>query len=380
MQKRGNRYMDYSTINFKYQLYLESVMRNQSDIIRYTNECVCLESGDLAAIQSINESAIDTIKAAIRKILSAIASIWKKFVERANELLTTDLAYLEKYKNIILNKPPKSKDITMYKYDHDALKIPVPQFDYNNAKLQEWLHIESSEEAEKQFASYFLGSAKVNTDLDLKEAFEQRIRGENQVEIDGKNLDMKKLYDFCVNYKNTVKIIENDTNIIAKSEGLVNKILGDLASKIRDEDNKPSNQNDNDTNTNNKPITNNSKLAESRIVYSNVYGAYITEADKQVIGATKEDKSSSDNKATGNSIVNNGLSNKTGNLSKNIASDMNGIADKNKKNFDAISKNAAVFFRCCGNIVAAKQTVCQEMQKNYMAIIRAHVRDYVGEK
>jgi hypothetical protein len=102
------------------------------------------------------------------------------------------------------------------------------------------------------------------------------------------------------------------------------------------------------------------------------------------IGAAKE--SDKNNNASGNtnvntngSAVNNGVG-KDMNVNKNTTAAVGtDLANKGSDEFNAISKNIGVYFRCCGNILAGKLTVAQAMYKDYMAIIRAHVRDYVGE-
>lgn len=392
-EKGEKKYMDYSTFKFKYQLYLESVSRNQSDILRYTSECACLESGDIAGISSINEAVMDGIKNAIQKIIAAISTIWKKFVERANELLTTDNSFLEKYKAIITGKPPKSKDITMYQYNMEALKIAVPEFTYDQ-KMKTWL---TSEDTEGTFASTFMPTAKLKEDSDIKEAIEALVRGENEVDMDGKNLDMKKMYEFCANYKATVELIKKDTDTILKSQGDVNKLLGQLAPKVQaaeDAKNKEASakpQNPESSSTTNTTtgggnniaggdMANQAKPAEEKheAVYSNVYKTYVTELN---VGAAKEPEktASSSGANTNGAKVNNGVKNNTIVSKDTIKTMGDDVANSDKEEFDSISNNAPVFFKCCGNVLAAKLTVCHEIQKTYMTLIRAHVRDYVGE-
>lgn len=387
--------MNYSDYQFKYDLYLASTVQNQNDIIRYTSECACLEAGDLRGIQSLNESVVDGIKSAIQKIIAAIGTIWKKFVEKANELLSTDASYLEKYKSIILSKPPKSKEITMYQYNHDTLKnVIVPQFTYDE-KMKKWL---ASDKPEDEFATTFLSATKLNENAELKEALQELFRGGDQVDVDGKNLDMKKMYEFCANYKATVELIKKDTDTIAKSQGEVNKVIGQLAPKIDAADkaaqaqktnNSSNGQNTNNQNTNNgggqsidagSAFDKSDATATGESAYSVVYGTYITEDQNIKIGGTKDEPKTAtpSDASTKGAQVNNGVG--KGIVTKDTTAAMgNDLAAKDKEDFDKISTNAPIFFRCSGNILAAKLTVCQEIQKTYMAIIRAHVRDYVGE-
>ena len=375
--------MGYSTYKFKYDLFLANIAKNQSDIIKYTTECACLESGDIKGIQSINEAVMDNIKNIIQKIIAAISGIWKKFVERTNELLTTDSAYLEKYKNVILKNPPKSKEITMYQYNLDMLKqITVPEFTYDQ-KMQAWL---ATEDAEKTFASTFMSSYKLNENADVKEAVEELIRGANEVDADGKNIDMNKLYQYCSNYKATVELIKKDTDTIMKNQGEVNKILGQLAPKIQAADvaaKKVSTDNTDTKSTENNnqsidvgPMNNLPGVKTESVVYSNVYEMYISELKIATAKDEPKNSASTTGAKTSGAQVNNGAKP----IEKDTVSTIsNDIGDKSKEEFDKINTNAPIFFKNCGNILAAKLTVCQEIQKTYMAIIRAHVRDYIGE-
>jgi hypothetical protein len=372
--------MEYSEFKYKYQIYQESVIKNQSDIISYMTECACLESGDLASIYSINEAAMDSIKAGIQKIIAAISGIWKKFIERANELLTTDITYLNKYKDIILKKAPKSKEITMYQYNEDNLKIQIPQFNYNQ-DMKEWL---ASENPEKTFTSTFMGSVKFNENLDLKEAIEELIRGANQVDMDGKNLPMDKMFNFCSNYKATCELIKKDTDTILKAQGDVNKLLGQLAPKTNTSTQNTSQQNTNSnaTKVDGGNITKyaNSVQNNNEAVYSNVLGRYITEADKMKVGATQDNQSSSNSSgaSTTGSVADNGVG-KDMNVNQNTKDAIKSDLQNNTSDYDAVNKNISKYFKCCGDLLAGKLTVAQEIHKNYMILIRAHVRDYIGE-
>lgn len=349
----GGTIMNFETYEFKYKTYLESLSRNQSDIIRYTSVCACLESGDFDRINMINEAAMDSIKNAIKKIIEAIRGLWRKFAERANEILTTDLAYLSKYKDTIQKNAPKSKEITWYNYDLTALVTELPIFKYDD-KMKNWL---DSDDAKSTFFTTFLPSLNVKSNDDTKEAFEERIRGENQVEVDGKNIDIKgKLYNYCVDYKKTVEKIMKNRDNMDKAEAEINKIIGQMSTKFKEA---PNTEPEDKTNLKQEEI-----IPTESFVHK--YGKYFTEADKQTIGKASKEVSS------GTTVSTN-----TPSLAKNTADTLNtSVATKGE--YENLDK-ATVYFRCCGDMIAAQLTVAQEIQKNYMAIIRAHVRDYVAD-
>lgn len=338
--------MDFEMMEYQYKAYLENVSKNQTDIIRYATECVCLESNDMLGIMVLNESMMDSIMKAVKGIIAAIKGMWKKFAERMNEVLTTDIAFLEKYKNI-MKKPPVSREITMYKYNVDALRtVEVPKFVYDQ-KMQNWLR---SEDAGNTFTSTFMNTSniKAETSEDITDAVKTHLRGgEDEETIDGKSLDIQKMYIFVTEYKKIIDAITKNNETINKSEADLSKVLSTIKPVEKKKD----------------------ETVKENTVFSNVYNSYISES-KVKIG--KASDTASDSGVSTTSTIDSTTSAK-------IASDMSSGVGKSEDELKAINDNASTFFKCCGSIMAAHLTIAQEAQKNYMAILRQHVRDHVAD-
>lgn len=118
------------------------------------------------------------------------------------------------------------------------------------------------------------------------------------------------------------------------------------------------------------------QLGES-VIYSKVYGGYISEAAILEIGTSgsKKDNSSTGTGATPakSSQASKNLNLTTGTQSKDMKKSFSNEEDQEK-----LQKEIMVYFNTCNSLLTAKLTVVKKIYEDYMWIIREHVRSYVG--
>lgn len=360
------------TKEMSYKFFLAEKMSEQAKLERYINECVLISEGanTFGNIDIIHESFVDKIKAGITKFLQAIANMWHKFLESMNTLLKTDRAYLEKYKDIILKKKPIDADYNLYQYEQGLpllLKTDIPVINMNSMDQD----LSSDEVFIKKYFGSLIQGAK--EPYKIGEIARARFRGNNgqEVTVNSSKLNMTDMYNYCYTYKKLEDLIQKDiTNI--------QKVSGDIMMKI-------------DNMARQGEIKKESfDLYGNRQYLSSVYESYIHEATP---GSRVENKDNNqnNNQSNSNQSNNNQQNNQNQQQANPVQNQPHQAYNKTEKgdpnqeiNTDKtakeLSEKANRYLKICGEVLAAKQSIAEEIYKAYMSIIKAHVRDYVGKK
>lgn len=378
---------------------------NQNDIVNYIGECIALEAGDLSPIRYINESAIDVIKDVIKKIIEAIKSMFGKFSTKLSGLFTTDKTFLDKYKDVILKKPFKDKDLTMYNYNIGRLDdYKVPRFD--NTKYEKLIKCDESEFDEMFIELHTSELPGIKKDGgEIKEKIIEAVRGDDTVDTNLSSLDSKRreMYEFCIHFDNTINMIEKDQNTISNNQTLLNaalsKVSRELDDKAMDIKNKAVSNQNNGSSASPTPATNTVTVNQEHgsAVYSSVYNKYIVEdstgfkqgkAKESSSSTTAGAKTSGSAVAAGSETIDvNKAATAAGAATASLQTGVNGSDSNNvdnnvdnaKNKLEEYREGSARYFRAGADIMAAKQTLCEAIYKDYMKILRAHVADYGGD-
>ena len=364
---------------FRLESFLIEESYNQACILAYANECVCLEKGDISGIQYINESLIDTVKNILNRIWEAIKGVFKKFRERVGELLTTDKAFLQKYKDVIMKNNFKSRDVTdSYKYKvamlDKAIEI-VPQFElkkfsdkYNNA-------VKTGNGAtptytEKEFIKDYIPqdiTSGQNDPSDVTDCITIAIQGrEDSDDFDVVELDKQSLYNYCINFEATTKKLDQIESKLQQNHNKITAELNNLLGKIQDDID-----------------------GKNESAYSSVYNTIVYEDNKVSTKSNDEkDNSGKTGTGTGNSAVkaNVNLTN-INDVNKDAQAQLSKVTNttdaEEKKKVQAetkyISDASTDFFKWSCNIVSAVMTCSMSIYKLYMKILRLHARDFIGD-
>lgn len=372
---------------------------NQHKILSTLNECVCIESGNIAGIEAINESLVDNVKNFFSRIWEFITKTFAKFRERMSELLTSDKAFLEKYKDIILKKPFKDHKLTdIYDYAGGTAEYNIEQiskgdfsFSRYDKDIDKYLEGNNNEFTEEAFIENVLKKA-VNTlktnDRDLSKITEINeyitvaVKGETR-DMDINSLNKESLYKFCVNIDATNKQLEKNQATLKTSKDKIMSLVNTLASEA---ESNVSTAKANQNNQSNQEKQDKQETEESTSVYSNVYKKYITEFKDEKVKNNSSNSSSdggtamtgavkSDDHDAANRISNN-ISNTQGQNGNQTLEDANKANNEAKRKVDAYRN----FFQFSVSVQSSLMTVTMSVFKDYMKLLRIHVRDYVGKE
>lgn len=349
-------------------LFYNEMADAQTRMMDYLSECVALESGNMDSLRAISEGFMDKVKAGISKIVAKIKELFKKFAERVNEVVMTNESFLAKYKDTITKNPFKDHNVTMYNYDINKLEngFQVPDYNFNEFK-----DIAMAEDSEAEFISKYLNGVNRNGSEDIKEMVMNAIRGEEEKEMNMTELNPVNLYNFCANYKKNLDAIKKAEDNITRSES---SILSELSKAANDAEKYESEQNKTGTDQGSgesKPEEN--KQQESAI-YSSVYEGYLTEL--------KVDKASDDKKPSGTQTVKTGGAKEVqinADVAKKDVDNYKNSDNGSSENLKKLQDGAGKYFGYCGQMISAKLTLLMAVYKDYMKLLKVHVRDYGGE-
>lgn len=380
--------------NFQYKMYLAEAMLDDIVVERYVNECMCLSEGNYEKFQVISEGFSDKVKEGLLKLKNTIIRLWNKFVESSRNLITRDKTYLEKYKDIILKKKLRDVKFEMYNYP-EGIKLLInskmPPFDYN--KLKNDLN------SKGEFNLLFLKSIGLNlpkeilTNDDNVDTYGGCVLlfrgGDEQIEINSNTLNMTDLYNYCYNYKDMVALIQKDIKFVEESYNKFVTLIDKAARKEKinqkkEEEEKQQEEklkkeqeaNSKDSGSKNVSIDGEEKansldIHENSATYSIVKGTYLNEVK---INSTGD----SGVKSKGNDAANPNKYRKMSNKNDDGTTVKNSIDDFDKEDTsDELLKKAKVYYSVVSDFLAAKKFVSEECYKEYMTIIKYHIRYFL---
>lgn len=377
--------MDYIE-ELNYSLFLCN--RVKDDILNeaIVMECVLKSQGErnTQTMRIVNEGFIDKAKALLLKIANKIGTIWKKFLESMDRTFKNTNGYLMKYKDIILRKKfDESATLTMYDYETGMEKMKrakVEKFNYETMK-------DKLESEEKFQAS--LSWVNFSSTVD-KNKFEDKLKslfrgGEKEKTFKGSDLNMSNIFDYCINYKNLKKELQSDIDIISESTKEALALIETIEEELEEKESKE-------------------EKNESGI-YTDTFYSFINELDITSDTKDGDSVSSVDKKLPSGEIRSDDAKSFAGS-NKNISDEEDDAAKKreesNKKHIETdmtkedkdengkdkeraqkikeIQDRIQVYDTVCGKVLAVKQTICEEIFREYMSIIKYHVKYNLGKE
>ena len=367
---------DY-TMEAAYESYIQNRIDQENRINNLLAECTILNEANTGIITKTRQISVlyeanlkDSIKAKFNKFIQFLKNIWGKFMSNMTKALGDEKTYLEKYSDII-NKQKGKSDIKVSYYGNynkavDRInRVIVPPFDWNT------MHEALSDE-ENAYGKFFaLNKISGMNDFEydennelaaqLKEYFIAGEDGQTDTTMD--KIDLKSAYNFCWNFKKIQQVTEKD---IKNMESSAMKIDQAVNNKLAE-------------NPNTKPETAQGGSKE----------------ESAMIGLREDGESSDDNngndgdKPTTSTTLN--ISKGSGSFQRqdtntqkaNTDTQTSAIMDKqgDKSNADYSKEVSNVidnYMTVCRAVITAKWTGAQQIAKDYMNIIKAHVNSYVG--
>lgn len=385
--------MDYNEM-LDYGFFLAEQQYEDERLRNYIEGCATLANGrnSIREMAYINETVGETVKGFFTKILNFIKSIWAKFVESLDRLIQNTQDYLIKYKDIILKKKAPDVTYTMYNYPEGLktlVNAAVPQFNFQT--MQPYLDGEHQEKFLKQY-SPFKECLIPNSDSTYPEQYKATFRNgkgkaDEKIEIIASDLNMKDIYDYCYNYKSVKDKLQKDINTIDKASVDANNII---AKRQKDKTGQklvdPEELKKDEEKTEGKAPDNGQGEAPNPTGSVNA-SATIYDRTSRFVNELKV--TSNDGDGTSSQKVQDTSTQsstfKANNTNIQQAADNNKEQSDNALNtvtgeVDTIVKQINVYFDSAKELLGAKQTVCEEIFKEYMAIIKYHVRYYVGHQ
>lgn len=436
-----NSAYQYSNI---YEEYIISKIDNEERIASHLRSIIPVQEAKYRNLRTLNESTLgDKAKNRFNKIIAFVKNLLAKFAESISSFLLDNKDYLEKYKDIILKKQPKSDNKYSYTGDYKlgmqrCMNFQIEQFNYN--KYSKLVGEEDAEKARIEIAKMIFENNEAfsytsgdNLADKAKEYFLAWEKGDQEGTFDDGKLNFTDMYNFCYHVSEITKIKTRDEKFI---EDANKKILTEIENQIKEKQNKPEN-NDNSSGGENKPGSDKPKLKDStetsamsakdelktlkgnydsnktkenkskynnkRAEIGNMYDLTdsgfdeITEkaTDESYISALNKyrnkylmeadgDKPSEDNNKPTNNLKITPANNAISAISKN---NTNGDVDAKEGAKGAANSDKALsdiqtlgdrYLQVARTVIAARCTALEQMARNFMEIIRAHVRSYVG--
>lgn len=392
--------MDYAVA---YNEFLINEAYNQTVMADCIHKSIALAEGT----EVLHEGFTDKIKEVWNKFVTFINKIWAKFKETFDKMLDTDRGYLKQYQAVITQRKLKITELSMPEYKAKIIASTHAE-QLNPNKIDDMLGGIAAYIGTMSIPNEVKGYKGEETSQALKTHIETVFCGGSLDDKDYNisSLNMTDIYDFCYDFKEkTLPDINKDFDAITKSAQTFKRLCDELdaankAQKTAEESAaKAAEQKTGETG---KKVTGGAQ-AVSAFIKSGTAGAVeVSDKSESVIGnyptfrRLNEINIGGDAKADGS-----GVENKAGaaggtsvSVDSKFSKNASGLSgdELNNDSKEGVAKTTSGFtseqidqaIRTYENtntaIISAKQHICEKMYKDYMAIIRWHVRSYVGEK
>lgn len=354
-----NSYMDYLS---SYNDFLITEMTMQSHMMDCVEEAVCIAEGTTY----VHEGVItNKLKELWNKFVQFINKIFAKFKEAFNRV--DPKGYLEKYAGIITKQPIKFTDLSMVNYDLDAMsKAHAENFD--PAKIDVY---KAGNAAYLKTIQPFTGYNGSDENESINNYIKVALCGgktADEVDINPKTLNMTDLYTYCHDFKDkTQPALEKDQNAIISSSNTFEKLLKEIDTAERQAARDAQQIKEDEIKT--TPETG----AES---YINLNTSFKTLSELTIGNNNKVNDANGGAPAVdANTKFSKNAAGLTGQeANKDTVKTASGYSDED------IKKAIDTYKTVNGAICNIKLTLCTQAYKDYMQIIKTHVRSYVGEK
>ena len=324
-------FVENNEYSMMYDLYLINEQYEESIHMLKTE-------GLLSEAVSLQEAAGDKIKEFVDRIITAIAGAWGKFTEAIKKLTINNEEFLKNNKDIILNKEFVDTTINnFYKYDIDKIKnINIPDYDPN---------IEQFSDNKDQFIGKYFADFKSDEkdNTNFTDTVKNVLRGGEAISIKTTDnaLDIKKMYDYCLNFKQIQDIISKDIDRIKESNKKAYVKIQAIKSFSKTE----------------KP-----DIKKESFDFSKTLDYYFNEADEE-------------NKSTGNGpdIQDEEPKNDNNSNNNNTENKDDGSENKETSNVSKAENAIKLYYNICSQYLGARMTIANEAYKAYMKIMKWHV-------
>lgn len=408
--------MDYIN-EYNIFMYNQSRAMQQHSLESYISECMILAEGTniVPRIRALHEADNEkTIGGFFKKIWEFIKRIWAKFIDKMTRLMAGNKRWLDKNRAIILNNAFKYDSITIYNYPEGVKRIvngAVPAFNYENLKDK----LDTDAHA-YEFVADQIGNKGYKYNEDDDSSFAQDMKeyfwgGSEQIEIPKAKVNLTDMFNYCYEYDKMKQAIQKDKDNLEKAIESMNKIVTNKAVKSAVDNNQNTNTNDKKEDepkayteppkdntagttggTGNQTAGTTTQTAQqSSYTFSNVYGTYISEADRAAVNGEPDNDANKDTVArkastsTGiygpkDATAKSNVSNVTGATDDDATNNTNVANAASGEEAVEIQKRCTRYNNAASGVLSAKLSAAEQCYKDYMRILIAHVDSYTGRK
>lgn len=314
----------------------------------------------------------DSIKSKWNKFIDFINNLFAKFGESISNIVLSYKNYLVKYREIILNKQFKIKLTQALPGDYNVgvdrcNKVVIPVFQYNDQNMKTLLS-----EDDEQIVKMIIKDSELQYDQarNLNDILKDYFLGIDKGIIDNLNkLNRSDMYNFCLNADKIQSIQKKDMNALKSTTSVIERAITNEVNKVNKEAyivegilNK---------NSSSQPKSNPTATASGQSTNQNS-----NNQDKEA-GKDNVAKAGSVNTSPINSSLDD---NYKGKANEDDYKQDGEQAANDGQNADDVAKAFDAWRKVCQSVISAKMTAQQAILKDYMGIIRAHVRSYVGKQ
>lgn len=234
--------------------YIELQKINQLKLNRYLSECLIFseDTSDYTKykrLMALDEAVGEKISKAWDAVMNFIRRMWGKFTNNVARLVSSQTSYLEKYKDIILNKKPKFNNVKMYPCAagiQNIIKNPIKPIEYNALIDNDVMNNVTKNDqagttAKNQMITKYLlpdwkngaaGGDQEQNFLQWATAYFSHGNGSEQ-QVNATDINLHDMYNFCHDLKNMQDVVEKDYNETEKMSQDFGKKIEELNKKAQ---------------------------------------------------------------------------------------------------------------------------------------------------
>lgn len=404
-----------------YNEYLLNKIQQEQTLTNMINEqLIMTESTTLvqkeAKLSVLYEAKLgDKAKSTWNKFVDFINNLFSKFMESITNLLFSYKKYLTKYKDIILNKKFKISLTEPLPGNYmvgtkRCFNVNIPLFNYNEQNMKA---LQSDEDLDALKLIIKDIAPKYDRGKDLNENLKDYFLGIDVGAInDIEKLDRKTMYDFCYNAEKMEENGKKDLNTLKNTTDTIERAIKAELQKVEQEGgtgNTTESKEEaysinygepmledgfakvNDNRVNPDAAKEAKKSSFSKVNDNRASAGAAKKADQSTQQTTQKNTNNNNEKQgsetaghvkiTNTNPANSSLdSNYKGELDKDNLAQQGQNANAAKETEESINNAFSKWRNICRAVITAKMTAQEAIAKDYMSIIRAHVRSYVGKK
>ncbi len=406
----GNR-LDLAE-DLSYSTYMLECVIESEKLRGFANLLIGVHEGaTVETLEILQEAATDKLRNIWDKFKGFLNKVWEKFKNYMFRLVDNNVEYLERYKDIILNRKPNDFTFNMPNYKEGLKRMQTVMIKPFSTEKNTVTQDEADTHAYKK--SLIPG---YNADNDWNKHCATYFEGgEDSIQYNLQDMNMTELYNYCHDWKSSIlPSITKDQTTLQNNVNEIEKEINSLKT----------------TTTTNTAASGQGDQGQGGVVQSSasmlkpdlrayeemvvdnfadrVFNETITAAGSSGGGSSSSSDSATQTRPSGSVTKNNSsktnsssgkvktLSSMTGDKDQQThlgKSDTGAIEKDNKgqvktgtdtghtsAQVDELSKKLSGYNIACSGILTGKFTAAQNMYKDYMTLIKRHVGEQVGNK